>query len=814
MWICLSVIPAYGQVIFTEDFGFGAYPGAALPAGQTNYTYNAPTQPANFPDILADGDYVLATDSQQGFTSWGSVGDNTTGAGYMLLVNADDNQAGEFYRTSIALTANTTFDFLTYLVNVNSQGDFDYCTNNEGGLILPDVTLQIEAASGAVLASFDTGDIPFNAIPQWEEYKLVFSTNAATTSVDVVLINNSIGGCGNDLAIDDITFRVAVTMEAANDSVILTDTSAAQSAVLTLGANDTLDGNALPGTELYYVAAGSALPTGISLNASDGTVDVAAATSEGLYSFDYEVCETSSRFNCDIATATIEVDFPPLPITADNDTGSVTDSSLGFTSVLNVLDNDSIDGESRPTAFDLSVSLGSALPPGLTFNTNTGAVGVLSGTPSGTYSFDYDLCEDGDPANCETATVTIDVTNNGGPSVCPAGTALTTGTFNVVSAVGGQNPNFAVGTPLAEGSTETGGSAAVTYSGPITMDLTGDASILVPEGEVIEVVLSSAWGTAARAEILMSADGVTYTSLGTTGNGGSVYGTWSSNILRYDDFAVPAGGARFLQVFQQASGVRADGVIYNTQCQTGAPTIMASNDEIALETSPTVQTAVLNVIENDSFDGVTPSGFDLSVTNGSTLPPELVFDLATGEIDVVAGAADGIYSFDYDICEVGTTNCDTASVTITLTPPSTTLSASKSVSVFDPYGAGLYAVPGNDVIYTLSVQNIGQGVTDSDTIELIDIMPSEISFFNGDVDGASGPATTPVAFTDSASGLSFTYSDDVGFSAASTPPDSFSDCNYTPPGGYVVGVTYICFNPKGAMAPGSSWSVSFRARVN
>jgi len=211
MWICLSVIPAYGQVIFTEDFGFGAYPGAALPAGQTNYTYNAPPQPANFPDILADGDYVLATDSQQGFTSWGSVGDNTTGAGYMLLVNADDNQAGEFYRTSIALTANTTFDFLAYLVNVNSQGDFDYCTNNEGGLILPDVTLQIEAASGAVLASFDTGDIPFNAIPQWEEYKLVFSTNASTTSVDVVLINNSVGGCGNDLAIDDITFRVAVT---------------------------------------------------------------------------------------------------------------------------------------------------------------------------------------------------------------------------------------------------------------------------------------------------------------------------------------------------------------------------------------------------------------------------------------------------------------------------------------------------------------------------------------------------------------------------------------------------------------------------
>ena len=93
------------------------------------------------------------------------------------------------------------------------------------------------------------------------------------------------------------------------------------------------------------------------------------------------------------------------------------------------------------------------------------------------------------------------------------------------------------------------------------MDLTGDAGILVPEGEVIEVSLSSAWNTQGRAEILMSADRVTYTSLGTTGQGGSVYGAFTANIMRYNDFTVPAGGARFLQVLQQNQGVRADGVI-------------------------------------------------------------------------------------------------------------------------------------------------------------------------------------------------------------------------------------------------------------
>ena len=153
---------------------------------------------------------------------------------------------------------------------------------------------------------------------------------------------------------------------------------------------------------------------------------------------------------------------------------------------------------------------------------------------------------------------------------CPVTTTETIGTFHVVSATSNQqNPQLAVGEPLAEGTTETGNNSATTWWGPLTMDLTGDASIFVPAGEVIEVVLSSAWGNQARAEILMSADGENYTSLGTVGNGGSVYGAYSSNILRYDDFIVPAGGARFLQVLHKNGGIRTDGVIYNAQCQSG-----------------------------------------------------------------------------------------------------------------------------------------------------------------------------------------------------------------------------------------------------
>jgi len=172
-------------------------------------------------------------------------------------------------------------------------------------------------------------------------------------------------------------------------------------------------------------------------------------------------------------------------------------------------------------------------------------------------------------------------------TICPVTTTEALGVYHVVSAASSQqSPQLAVGPPLPEGTTETGSNSAVTYYGPITMDLTGDPSIFVPEGEVIEVVLSSAWGTSARAEILMSADGENYTSLGTTGNGGSVYGAWDSNILRYDDFVVPAGGARFLQVSHQNSGVRADGVIYQTQCNAGenAPVSQEEEDDTTFAT--------------------------------------------------------------------------------------------------------------------------------------------------------------------------------------------------------------------------------------
>lgn len=133
-----------------------------------------------------------------------------------------------------------------------------------------------------------------------------------------------------------------------------------------------------------------------------------------------------------------------------------------------------------------------------------------------------------------------------------------------------------------------------------------------------------------------------------------------------------------------------------------------------------------------------------------------------------------------------------------------------------PLNASDYAIPGKDVIYTFNVRNEGEGAVDTDSIEIIDALPPEITFFNGDYDGA-GPSTDRIGFTEASTALTFDPTMDVRFSDSVTRPDTFEDCAYSPAPGYDSDVSFICLNPKGAMASGASvpaFNLSFRARID
>lgn len=143
------------------------------------------------------------------------------------------------------------------------------------------------------------------------------------------------------------------------------------------------------------------------------------------------------------------------------------------------------------------------------------------------------------------------------------------------------------------------------------------------------------------------------------------------------------------------------------------------------------------------------------------------------------------------------------------------LEADKSQELWDPSGAGAYSLPGQDMAYTLTLRNASSGPSDPDTIFLVDRIPDELEFFNGDFDPFDGDPD-PVLFVDTGSGLSFNYPTDTGFSSSPIRPASMAQCTYSPLPGYDPNVRFICLAPKGSMdagTPAPEASFRFRGRI-
>ena len=141
----------------------------------------------------------------------------------------------------------------------------------------------------------------------------------------------------------------------------------------------------------------------------------------------------------------------------------------------------------------------------------------------------------------------------------------------------------------------------------------------------------------------------------------------------------------------------------------------------------------------------------------------------------------------------------------------------KTVEVFDPGGKGLYAVPGNDVLYRIRVANRGTVELDADTLFLRDTLPAEAVFFTGDADGP-GPGADSVVFTETGSGLSAALGSEIRFSDAVSAPTRLADCTYSPMGTPDTdpAVRHICVAPRGRFRTGTpdpEFALVFRTRI-
>lgn len=130
---------------------------------------------------------------------------------------------------------------------------------------------------------------------------------------------------------------------------------------------------------------------------------------------------------------------------------------------------------------------------------------------------------------------------------------------------------------------------------------------------------------------------------------------------------------------------------------------------------------------------------------------------------------------------------------------------SKSVEVYDPAAAGRFALPGEEVVYTFTVQNVTGATIDAGSIAIEDILPDTLEFYNGDIGGGG-----PFLFSDSGSGLGCCASE-VDYSTSTSAPRVYG---YSPAPGFDPNVRAIRIAPAGAMngAP-ASFEISFRMRI-
>ena len=167
--------------------------------------------------------------------------------------------------------------------------------------------------------------------------------------------------------------------------------------------NDSIDGAAASsGNTTLAVAPGSTVPSDLTFDSSTGLVGVAADSTPGTYSFDYQLCRISAPTDCKIATATViiepaEADFA---VTKSNGTTTVT-SGLTTTYTVDVTNNGS-DPVGGAVITD-------APGPGITCSASAPVTITGDGVPAGSFTF-ADLSGPGITfgtlANGESATLT------------------------------------------------------------------------------------------------------------------------------------------------------------------------------------------------------------------------------------------------------------------------------------------------------------------------------------------------------------------------------------------------------------------------
>ncbi|MEX6627361.1 choice-of-anchor L domain-containing protein [Tenacibaculum salmonis] len=530
-----------------------------------------------------------ATGSPQGTTV------SVINATRLMIVTAPVNQTkvfGESGSFSVVGTADTATSYVTGAPTYGALGNANAGINYQWYIGNPD-------SGGTIIDGTDTNYTDFTT----NTLNITSVTGLDATEYCVLITHD------NNICIREINCATldVVNILVANDDILGTALVPLASGTTDVSAGEVLTGDTLNGVQVTTANTDvTPITTGNILIDANGNVTIVANTPTGSYPVTYTICESGANpANCTTATVTVEVVGELL---ADDDilgtalvplASGATDVSAG-----EVLTGDTLNGVQVTTAnTDVTpVTTGNIL-----IDAN-GNVTIVANTPTGSYPVTYTICESGaNPANCTTATVTVEVVGELLADDDILGTALA---------------------PLASGTTD------VSAGEVLTGDTLNGVQVTTANTDVTPVTTGN---------ILIDADGnVTIVANTPTGSYPVTYTICESG-------ANPANCTTATVTVEVVGELLADDDVLGTAL---VPLASGATDVSAGE-----------VLTGDTLNGVQVTTANTDVTPVTT--GNILID-ADGNVTIVANTPTGSYPVTYTICESGANpaNCTTATVTV------------------------------------------------------------------------------------------------------------------------------------------------------
>uniref|UniRef100_UPI0028D73026 Ig-like domain-containing protein n=1 Tax=Capnocytophaga leadbetteri TaxID=327575 RepID=UPI0028D73026 len=468
----------------------------------------------------------------------------------------------------------------------------------------------------------------------------------------------------------EVTYKLCENLNGNNNCSVATATIVVGQATITARNNDFVISNGANGgttsnvlaDDIYNGTTGlvgnasitftwNTVPTGIVANAS-GTVTVPAGTASGTYVLTYTICENLiGNNNCSSATVTVAVGVPLIRAYDDDDsTFHITNGANGGTT-SSVLANDNLNGVTNPSINSVTLTW-TNVPAGIQTNTN-GSLTVPAGTPAGTYTVSYRICERLNGSNCSSATVTVVVGQASLTAVDNTFTVTNTTTTTTDSVLNNDSYN---------GTTGLVGNASVTLTWlnvPTGIQTNTNGSLTVPAG--------IASGTYA----------VTYRLCEVLNN---------SNCSIATATIVVKGVA--------------------TPTVTPTVTITANADTYTHTVSSTTYTTTSNVLTNDRIgtNPATVASVTIQTATPTTNSPYI--DKNTGFVVIPSGTTTGTHVLTYSLCaKAPLTGCSSVTtVTVNVVAPINIVATPDgTVTISTATGGTTSSVLANDTLEGLPV---------------------------------------------------------------------------------------------------------------